>query len=227
MGRDPAVLLYFNDWHSGTITFSRHLKGCYMDLLHAQFNSGHLSLEEIKTVLGNDFASWGALSKKFIKDDNGLFFNHRLESEIIKRKDFSKKQSDRVKKRYQKGTVDLPIIEDENKIEVRIEFKNVFEKWLNYKKGRGEKYKNEDSLTACYKKLLRLSAGDPLKAEDIIEDAMSNNYAGFFELKNKNVYATKTSNYGNDKNASSREDIDRQADEIIRQHIVDSSANNQ
>ena len=40
MAKDPAMLWYWADWHSGTATMSRFLKGCYMDLLHAQFNSG-------------------------------------------------------------------------------------------------------------------------------------------------------------------------------------------
>lgn len=82
MAKTPAVLWYFNDWHGGTITLTRLMKGCYMELLHAQFNSGHLDLEEIKTVLGKDFSLWGTLSKKFSIDDEGKYFNVRLDKEI-------------------------------------------------------------------------------------------------------------------------------------------------
>jgi hypothetical protein len=86
MAKDPAMLWYWADWNSGTTTLSRFLKGCYMDLLHAQFNSGHLSLDEIKTVLGSDFGTaWPTLQKKFKKDDDGLFFNVRLQEEKEKR----------------------------------------------------------------------------------------------------------------------------------------------
>lgn len=81
---------------------TRHLKGCYIDLLIAQFNSGSLSLEEIRTVLGSDFASaWGTLSKKFAQDAAGKFFNERLELEKNKRNEFSKKQTERIKKRWE------------------------------------------------------------------------------------------------------------------------------
>ena len=98
MAKDPATLWYWNDWQGGTITFTRHLKGCYMDLLHAQFNTGHLDLQAIKTVLGNDFASWGALSKKFVQDENGLFYNARLDAEMNKRRAYSlSRGSNRVK----------------------------------------------------------------------------------------------------------------------------------
>lgn len=89
MAKDPALLWYFSDWNSGTALMSRFLKGCYMDLLHAQFNHGRLSLEEIKICLGSDFGtSWPALQKKFKQDENGLFFNERLEQEKIKRQNF-------------------------------------------------------------------------------------------------------------------------------------------
>lgn len=60
-----------------------------MDILHAQFNHGHLSLEEVRTVLGSDFgSSWPALQKKFSVDATGNFFNERLEQEQVKRKNF-------------------------------------------------------------------------------------------------------------------------------------------
>jgi hypothetical protein len=93
MAKDPAILWYWNDWQGGTIAFSRHLKGCYMDLLHAQFNIGRLSLSEIKIVLGVDFSQWEILKKKFMQDENGNFYNERIEVEKTKRENFSKKQS--------------------------------------------------------------------------------------------------------------------------------------
>lgn len=93
MAKDPATLWYWNDWHSGTVTMTRHLKGCYMDLLHAQFNSGRLSLAEIKTVLGGDFGTvWPSLVKKFKQDENGNFFNARAEEVKKDRSAFLEKQ---------------------------------------------------------------------------------------------------------------------------------------
>lgn len=61
-----------------------------MDVLHGQFNHGHLSLEEIKTILGSDYGTvWPAIQKKFITDNKGLFFNERLEEEKEKRRAFT------------------------------------------------------------------------------------------------------------------------------------------
>lgn len=103
MAKDPAFLFYPGDWQVGTSTMTRHEKGCYIDLLTTQFNSGPLTLKDIKTVLGNDFAAWqGSLSKKFSVDKDGLYFNERLEKEKRKRKEYSDMQTEKVKKRWEK-----------------------------------------------------------------------------------------------------------------------------
>lgn len=121
MAKDPAMLWYWNDWNSGTVTLSRHLKGCYIDLLHAQFNSGHLSLEEIKTVLGSDFgSSWPTLQKKFETDPKGLFFNKRLEEEQSKRKAFAESRRENRMSNHMKDHMS-PHMENENRDEIRIE----------------------------------------------------------------------------------------------------------
>lgn len=76
-----------------------------MDLLHAEFNNGRLSLEEIKTCLGSDFGqSWPTLQKKFKQDETGLFFNEKLEHEQKKRKAFSESRRQNVLKKPQKST---------------------------------------------------------------------------------------------------------------------------
>lgn len=104
MAKDPATLWYWGDWSGGTSTMTRHLKGCYMDLLNAQFNNGHLSLDEIKTVLASDFGnSWPTLQKKFITDENGLFYNVRAEEEKLKRQAFTKSRQDNLKPKAHKA----------------------------------------------------------------------------------------------------------------------------
>ncbi len=138
MAKDPAFLFYPGDWQGGTMTMSRHIKGCYIDLLMAQFNSGPLSLEEIKTVLGNDFAAWGALLKKFKKTEQGLFFNERLEAEKTKRAEFSIQQKERIEKRWNKNGIspgNTPVLPLENENRNKNEIKNG-------KEVTGEKPKN-------------------------------------------------------------------------------------
>lgn len=93
MAKDPAFLFYPGDWLGGTMLLTRHQKGCYIDLLMAQFNSGPLSLDQIKTVLGQDQAIWTVLREKFVTDNNGRFFNEKMATEIEKRKGFVKSRS--------------------------------------------------------------------------------------------------------------------------------------
>lgn len=99
--KDPAVLWYFNDWGGGTVGMTRHQKGAYMDLLHAQFNLGDLSLVQIKNVLGVDFGPhWSTIQKKFTFDlVTELYYNERLKQEREKRSKFTdSRRSNRLSK---------------------------------------------------------------------------------------------------------------------------------
>lgn len=91
MAKDPAMLFYPNDWLGGTLTFSRPQKGAYMDLLVAQFNGGHLHIDDIVTILGPDYETmWEQkLKSKFSIDPDGKFYNERLDNEKNKRSNFS------------------------------------------------------------------------------------------------------------------------------------------
>jgi uncharacterized protein YdaU (DUF1376 family) len=140
--KDPAVLWYWNDWSGGTQTLTRHQKGCYMDLLHAQFNSGPLSLEEIKIVLGNDFAMWGVLSKKFKETEDGLFFNERLAAEKSKREAYneSRRNNRSNKNKSYDKTYDITY-ENHMSSHMENENENINEIDFKEKGGMGEKEK--------------------------------------------------------------------------------------
>ena len=90
------------------------------------------------------------------------------------------------------------------------EFLETFTLWLEYKKDRRENYKSEKSLKACYNKLVKLSKDNPAIASQIINEAIANNWAGFFELKN-NKYE-----YGNKKQTNSTDS----GDSIIRTTVL-------
>lgn len=96
-----------------------------MDLLHAQFNSGRLSLAQIKTVLGADFgAAWPDLQEKFTKDDSGKFYNQRAEEEKLKRSNYSESRRNNRKKKPPNGTYVNHMIghmENENEISEQIQ----------------------------------------------------------------------------------------------------------
>lgn len=92
---------------------------------------------------------------------------------------------------------------------ISVEYLETFSLWLEYKKDKGQGYKSEKSLKACYNKLVKLSKNDPTTAEQIINEAIANNWAGFFELKNK-------CDYGNKKQT----DVADSGDPIIRTTVL-------
>lgn len=65
------------------------------------------------------------------------------------------------------------------------EFTEVFFVWLNYKKKKRQSYKTEDSENMAFAKLIRFSNKNIEKANEIIENAKGNNWAGFFPINNK------------------------------------------
>lgn len=104
MAKDPAFLFYPGDWLGGTMTFSRHHKGAYMDILMGQFNNGRLTIEDIQTILGADFETmWEQkLRAKFQQDETGKFFNEKLENEMIKRRNYSESRRKNLKSSQKK-----------------------------------------------------------------------------------------------------------------------------
>jgi signal recognition particle subunit SEC65/uncharacterized protein YdaU (DUF1376 family) len=61
-------------------------KGAYIDLLMLQFNRGHMDGHMVAQVVGQ---LWGRIQDKFMVDQDGLFYNERLDEEIAKRKAFT------------------------------------------------------------------------------------------------------------------------------------------
>ena len=103
MAKDPAFLFYPSDFNDGTQDFTNEEVGAYIRLLLFQFSQGHLPLDRIKRKLGSDFDSlWPMLSQKFQTDEDGLFYNARLDAEVSKRKAFSESRRKNVSKRYEK-----------------------------------------------------------------------------------------------------------------------------
>lgn len=89
MAKDPAFLFYPGDWLGGTIGMTFEEKGAYIELLVLQFNRGHMTEDMIGHVLGQRFGQiWLKLEDKFQKDENGMYFNARLDEEKEKRKKF-------------------------------------------------------------------------------------------------------------------------------------------
>lgn len=85
MAKDPAFIFYTSDFVIGTQFMNNEQVGKYIRLMCAQHQHGHLSKEHmIHICLTYD----KQVFDKFAQDSEGLFFNKRLENEILKRKNF-------------------------------------------------------------------------------------------------------------------------------------------
>ncbi len=90
MSKDPAVLLYTSDFLTGTSRMSDEQVGQYIRALCSQHQGGHFLKEELSQILKSyDNQVWS----KFIQDDDGKYYNERMEKEIIKRQNYCNSRS--------------------------------------------------------------------------------------------------------------------------------------
>lgn len=103
--KDPAFLFYSSDFLSGTMLMSDEEIGQYIKLLCLQHQKGHLKEKDMLNICktyNEDIFS------KFKKDEEGNYYNERLEEEIERRKKYSESRRNNRKKKNleeeQKGT---------------------------------------------------------------------------------------------------------------------------
>ena len=83
MAKDPAVLFYTADFLVGTMTMSDAQVGRYIRLLCLQHQKGHLPEDAMLKVCGGEYDE--EVLSNFIVDENGLYYNKRMDEEIAKR----------------------------------------------------------------------------------------------------------------------------------------------
>ena len=96
-GKDPAVLFYTSDFLTGTALMTYTQRGKYITLLCLQHQNGRLSEKDMKKICGKADED---IFSKFRQDEEGLYYNERLEKETAKRIRFSERQSEIAKKRW-------------------------------------------------------------------------------------------------------------------------------
>ena len=84
--KDPAFLLYSQDFLIGCVDLTAEETGYYIKLLCLQHQKGHLSEKTISLFFGCYWLNFSEeLRAKFKKDENGMIYNSRLEREIENR----------------------------------------------------------------------------------------------------------------------------------------------
>lgn len=134
MSKDPAFLFYTSDFLTGTSFLTNEQIGKYIRLLCHQHQNGHLKEKDMLKICETYDED---IFEKFEKDENGLFFNVRLDEEIYKRKAYSESRRNNRKKKetHEKDMLNISKtydkhIENENENEIvnKKENKNRFKK---------------------------------------------------------------------------------------------------
>nr|DAI88296.1 MAG TPA: Protein of unknown function (DUF1376) [Caudoviricetes sp.] len=134
--KDPAFLFYSNDFLSGTMLMSNEEVGIYIKLLCLQHQQGHLKEEDMLSI--------GATKKifsKFIKDDEGNYYNERLEYEANKRKAYSESRKNNRKK---KETYEKDMFNICNSYEEHMENENINKNNIKNNSKKDSKGKKEE-----------------------------------------------------------------------------------
>jgi len=85
-GKDPAVLLYTQDFIVGTITMTHEQRGKYIMLLCLQHQKGKLTMNDLKQYLNDEDI---IVAEKFPMHTDGFYYNDRMQMEIENRKIFT------------------------------------------------------------------------------------------------------------------------------------------
>lgn len=99
--KDPAFLFYSSDFLSGTLLMSDEDVGKYIRLLCLQHQKGHLKEKDMLNICKSFNEE---VFNKFIKDNEGNYYNERLEYESNKRKAYSESRRNNRKKKEEVET---------------------------------------------------------------------------------------------------------------------------
>ena len=125
MSKDPAFLFYSSDFLTGTLLMSMEQKGKFITLLCIQHQKGHLSEKDMLHICGSYDED---VFTKFQKDEQGKFYNIRLEEEVDKRKAYCESRRNNRKKKEDVNNISSSYVEhmeNENENEDLIEKKKV------------------------------------------------------------------------------------------------------
>jgi len=104
MSKDPAILFYTSDFLAGTSFFTDEQRGQYIRLLCEQHQNGHIPEQHMINICKTYDSP---VLKKFKKDQEGYYYQERMEREIQKRVSYSEsRRNNRFSKKDKKDMID-------------------------------------------------------------------------------------------------------------------------
>lgn len=217
MGKDPAVLFYSGDFLNGCSDLTMEERGQYITLLCIQHQKGRLSEKNILLSVGTVSVD---VIAKFKKDENGLFYNERMEQEAEKRSKYCEsRRKNKEKPKNEEHTNNICSTYDNhmslhmenenenrnkdvnsnvNSKKAKIEnfdfapelWKPLLIEWAEY---RSKIKKKLPDIEKTFSQILKLSNNNIEIAQKIIDQSIANGWQGLFEIKtiNQNQYEPK------------------------------------
>ena len=120
--KDPAFLFYSSDFLSGTMLMTDEEIGQYIKLICLQHKKGHLKEKDMLNICKTHNEE---IFSKFKIDEEGNYYNERLEIEVNKRKAYSESRRNNRKKKEEKETYEKDMKNICNSYEKHMENENI------------------------------------------------------------------------------------------------------
>lgn len=154
--KDPAFLFYSSDFLSGTMLMADEEVGQYIKLLCLQHQKGHLKEKDMLNICKTYNEE---IFSKFKKDEEGNYYNERLEYETNKRKAYSESRRNNRKKKEEKETYEQ-------------DMKNICN---SYEEHMGNENRNENINITKIKNKDNRGMGEEEKRKKTFEDVFNEN----------------------------------------------------
>lgn len=189
--KDPAFLFYSSDFLTGTMFMTDSQLGKYIKILCTQHQKGHLSEKDMLKICKRYDKD---IFEKFTKDDDGKYYNIRLEKEMTKRKDYSKSRANNRKNKLTYENICFSYVkhmenENENINNINIleyinnnKLNNIIElllEYFNYRKS----IKIPVTQNVIDELILFLKPYDDKDKEKIIKEAIKKGWKEFYPPK--------------------------------------------
>ena len=186
--KDPAFLFYSSDFLTGTMFMSDAQLGKYIKILCTQHQKGHLSEKDMLKICKRYDKD---IFEKFVKDENGKYYNIRLEKEIEKRSAYSKSRANNRKNKINFENICFSYVkhmenENENINNINIleyinnnKLNNIIElllDYLNYRKS----IKLPNTQNVIDELILFLKPYSKKEQEKIIKEAIKKGWKEFY-----------------------------------------------
>lgn len=190
--KDPAFLFYSSDFLTGTMFMSDAQLGKYIKILCTQHQKGHLSEKDMLKICKRYDKD---IFDKFKKDDDGNYYNIRLEKEITKRRDYSKSRASNRKNKITFENICFSYVKHMENENININNKeyilnyinnnkldniiNLLLEYFNYRKS----IKIPNNQNIIDELILFLKPYNRKEQEQIIKTSLKNGYREFYPPK--------------------------------------------